>query len=81
VSASTALVAIAPAGRDNPAEHSAARHNVRANADFVAQLIATAAHAPQTRLRRRVEPAEAVASYRAVGQWPTEAGHALSRSL
>ena len=35
-------------------------------ANFLAHLIATKAQLPQTRLRRRVEPAEAVAFYRAV---------------
>jgi len=40
----------------------------RPRADFLAQLIATAAHAPQTRPRRRAEPAEAVALYGATEQ-------------
>jgi hypothetical protein len=40
----------------------------RPRADFLAQLIATAAHAPQTRPRRRAEPAEAVAIYDATEQ-------------
>jgi hypothetical protein len=53
----------------------------RANADFVAHLIATRIEAPQTRARRRAEPLHAVAAYGAVGQWPTPAGRTLSRSL
>ena len=53
----------------------------RANADFIAHLIATRARAPQTRLRRRAEPGEAIAAYRLLGQWPTETGRALSESL
>lgn len=53
----------------------------RANAGFIAHLIAMAARAPQTRVRRRAEPAEALAAYRALGQWPTEPGRAVSRSL
>lgn len=53
----------------------------RANADFIAHLIATAAQAPQTRARRRAEPETATAAYRALGQWPTAAGGAVSRSL
>jgi hypothetical protein len=53
----------------------------RANADFLAHLIATAVQAPQTRVRRRVEPAQAVAAYRALGQWPTMPGGSVRRSL
>jgi hypothetical protein len=34
-------------------------------ADFVAQLIASAEHAPQTRSLRRASPADAQAAYRA----------------
>ena len=53
----------------------------RANADFVAHLIATSAQAPQTRARRRGNPEEAIAAYDALGHWPTPAGGKLSRSL
>jgi hypothetical protein len=53
----------------------------RPNADFVAHLIATAVQAPQTRARRRTEPQQAIAAYRALGQWPTMPGAAVSRSL
>ena len=35
-------------------------------AAFLAHLIATKAHAPQTRERRRAEPSEAIAAYRTV---------------
>jgi hypothetical protein len=38
------------------------------NAPFLAQLIATKDKLPQTRSRRRAEPAEAVAIYRAVAK-------------
>jgi hypothetical protein len=38
----------------------------RRDAAFLAHLIATRAQAPQTRARRRAEPAEALARYRAV---------------
>jgi hypothetical protein len=55
--------------------------SARANAAFVAHLIATAAQAPQTRARRRAEPDAASAAYRALGQWPSNAGDVLSRSL
>jgi len=57
------------------------RPSPRANADFVAHLIATRAQMPQTRARRRAEPEQAVAAYGAVGHWPTRAGRTLSRSL
>jgi len=74
---STALVPIATERHPSPPE-GPRRH---ANADFIAHLIATAARAPQTRARRRAEPEQALAAYRALGQRPTEAGRALSRSL
>lgn len=73
----TALIPIAPERRAGPA----APADCRANADFIAHLIATVARAPQTRARRRAEPAEALAAYRALGQWPTALGRVLSRSL
>jgi hypothetical protein len=53
----------------------------RANADFVAHLIATSAQAPQTRARRRAEPEQAIAAYGALGHWPRPSGRVLSRSL
>ena len=53
----------------------------RANADFVAHLIATSAEAPQTRVRRRAEPEEAVAAYGALDHRVPPAGRTLSRSL
>jgi hypothetical protein len=57
------------------------RATSRANADFVAHLIATSAQAPQTRARRRADPEDAIAAYDALGHWPTPAGRTLSRSL
>jgi len=61
----------------------------RPHAAFVAHLIATAMAVPQTRMRRRAEPAEAAAIYgqvycqaRAqVGQWPMPSRRLLSQSL
>jgi hypothetical protein len=56
---SRALVVVEPpAPRERPAPHR--------QAPFLAQLIATKAQHPQTRARRRAEPAEAIAAYRAV---------------
>jgi hypothetical protein len=57
------------------------RATSRANADFVAHLIATSAQAPQTRARRRANPEDVIAAYDALGHWPTPAGRKLSRSL
>ena len=76
---SNALVPLAKAGRADTATN--VRATSRANADFVAHLIATSAQAPQTRARRRANPDEAVAAYDALGHWPTPAGRKLSRSL
>lgn len=59
-SASRALTILAAA----PAR--AASPQTRGDAAFLAQLIATKVQAPQTRARRRAEPAEALAAYRAV---------------
>ncbi|MGA8495559.1 MAG: hypothetical protein WB764_08765 [Xanthobacteraceae bacterium] len=58
-----------------------ARTTSRANADFVAHLIATSAQAPQTRARRRANSEDAIAAYDALGHWTTPAGRKLSRSL
>jgi hypothetical protein len=53
----------------------------RARADFVAHLIATSTQAPQTRLRRRADPQDAVAAYEARHKTPSLTGIELSRSL
>jgi hypothetical protein len=53
----------------------------RPRADFLAHLIATAVHAPQTRARRRAEPAEAVAVYGAIGRQPDLRRSTTSRTL
>lgn len=58
-SESRALVARAAPAAAKP------RPNHR-QAPFLAHLIATKQHLPQTRARRRVEPAEAVTAYRAM---------------
>jgi hypothetical protein len=46
-----------------PPISSESRPAIRPDARFVAQLIATAAHAPQTRLLRRAAPDDAVKFY------------------
>jgi hypothetical protein len=53
----------------------------RASANFVAQLIAMRVQAPQTRTRRRADPAEAISAYDALGHWPMQSGRSVSRSL
>jgi hypothetical protein len=50
-------------------------------APFLAHLIATAHKSPQTRIRRRAEPSEAVAAYTAIGQPRAVHPAALVRSL
>lgn len=75
---STALI---PLALSPSREFAGGPANIRPRADFLAQLIATAAQAPQTRLRRRAEPYEAADAYRTQEPWPAPAGRALSRSL
>jgi hypothetical protein len=73
----TALVPVIAAAN----EATVPRGSERTRADFLAQLIATVAQAPQTRLRRCAEPAEALAVYHASGRAPVATGLTLSRSL
>ena len=49
-----------------PAPREAPQPLPRGNAAFLAHLIATKAQAPQTREKRRAEPAEVLSAYRAV---------------
>jgi hypothetical protein len=58
--AGRALVAVAPAENNEPAPTS------YREAEFLAHLIATKEHLPQTCERRRADPAEATAAYRVV---------------
>jgi len=74
---STALVCLAAAGREAAATHYAGRPR----ADFLAQLIAVAVQAPQARARRRAEPQEATAAYRALSSRPAHGSCVVSRSL
>ena len=78
---SNALVPLAQADRADAQTAANVRATSRANADFVAHLIATSAQAPQTRARRRANSEDAIAAYDALGHWPTPAGRKLSRSL
>ena len=53
----------------------------RPSAAFLAQLIATAQRAPQTRERRRAEPSEVRTIYAAVSAPAARTGRAISRSM
>jgi hypothetical protein len=53
----------------------------RPSALFLAQLIATAQRAPQTRRRRRAEPSEVRSSYAAVSVPAARMGRAVCRSM
>jgi hypothetical protein len=77
---STALICLPPSAKIASAGYAGGWPQ----AQFLTQLIATKTQAPQTRLRRRAEPEEAIAAYSASGNGssPTAPkGHALSRSL
>jgi hypothetical protein len=53
----------------------------RPSAPFLAHLIATDQHAPQTRERRRAEPDEAASRYAAAGAAVPLPGRVLARSM
>jgi len=53
----------------------------RPRADFLAQLVATSARLPQTRVLRRAAPEHAVTAYSAIDHRPAGTGLMLSRSL
>jgi hypothetical protein len=53
----------------------------RPSGNFLAQLIATALQAPQTRARRRAEPADASAVYAAAATEHAETGRVLRRTM
>ena len=59
-SSSRALVLV---GTAEPETHP--RQSIQRVASFVTQLIATAARLPQTREKRRADPTEVIAAYRA----------------
>jgi|HubBroStandDraft_6_1064221.scaffolds.fasta_scaffold256881_2 hypothetical protein len=64
------------------AVHSQEPPMVRPTAPFLMHLIATAQGAPQTRVRRRADPDQAIATYAAAMQKPTSArtGRGFARS-
>jgi hypothetical protein len=71
-----ALVLVGP-GSGTAADPAGARPS----AVFLAQLIATAQRAPQTRQRRRAEPSEVSTIYAAVSAPAAPMGRAMSRSM
>jgi hypothetical protein len=72
--------ALVPVSSTDPVD-AGGRAARRPNADFIAQLIAAAIKAPQTCLRRRATPGEAIALYRAAEHLPAVPRAAFSRSL
>jgi len=74
--AGRALIAIAAPA---PSERSATTSR-RPLAPFLAHLIATQTHAPQTRTRRRAEPEEVLAVYGIVSVRPAKAGRRLAQN-
>ena len=58
----TAERSLVPLAGRSHGEHREGR-SARPSVPFLAHLIATAQHAPQTRARSRAEPADAIASY------------------
>jgi hypothetical protein len=74
---STALVPVMPSIRSS----GSAQRGDQPQANFLAQLIATVAQMPQTRVRRRAAPLDAIAAYGAGGRLALPAVPALSRSL
>ena len=62
-SSGRALMILTPATRDDT--HQPHRSQPLRPANFLTQLIANASRLPQTRDRRRAEPAEGIAAYRA----------------
>ena len=65
----------------SPAMMSIGTATQRPTAEFLAQLIATAQQAPQTRQRRRGEPAEVTSAYAAAAAPAPWIGAAVYRSL
>ncbi len=75
---SRALVAVLPAPSARPRD---VAPSARPDAGFLAHLVATAQQAPQTRTRRRTEPADAGAIYAAAAAPRRETGRLLSRAI
>src|SRR5712692_2380553 len=71
--------ALVPTTPSRCSEAAAMSH--RPAAAFLSHLIATALMAPQTRVRRRAEPADASAVYAAAEAGCADAGRTLRRSL
>lgn len=68
-----ALIPLQPIAPSEPALRG------RPQAGFLAHLIATESKLPQTRERRRAEPADAIAAYTAAGTGTAQAGRRVFR--
>jgi hypothetical protein len=75
---SRALVAVS---RSPAPDRSGCAESPRPSAAFLAHVIATAQHAPQTRARRRAEPRDAGALYAAACARRIDAGGSVSRAI
>lgn len=72
--------ALVPLTTPSPDDRTEGRQPIRPDARFVVQLIASATHAPQARLLRRAEPADAATSYSgALGRRGIRNGAAFSQ--
>jgi hypothetical protein len=78
--APTVSSALVPIAASNTTA-SFARMGCGLRADFLTQLIATVARLPQTRVRRRAEPEQAIAAYGARDRSVMQHRPTLSRSL
>jgi hypothetical protein len=79
VGLSRALVPVAPMSTEGGLTPPALA-NVRPNAPFLTQLIATADGHPQTRARRRADPNWATTTYAAMMRAPAASGRAVHES-
>jgi len=76
---SRALVAVAPVKPTRPQSDRPRAARPASTAPFLAHLVATREQAPQTRTRRRVEPAEAIQIYRSQTMTAPVNGQQMSR--
>jgi hypothetical protein len=75
-----ALVPVAPPPRAEMSLPRTGTPDVRPNAPFLTQLLATAAGLPQTRERRRMDPGSAISAYANAMREPAVSGHAVRES-
>jgi hypothetical protein len=78
--AKPACTALVPIAGPAPSSPSSSQSLSRPNSTFIAHLIATAEHAPQTRLLRRATPADAQSAY-SVTRHPVKASCVRTRQI